>query len=142
MSIKLSKTVNFGGGKGSLSTVGYRLIDSVGSVSGSRVTAGVGEVLAGSGIYSGSVYFTETFSGSILWDTGEASPTFASEDYNGLDETIDFTRHITAGRWQIDKDAFEMIFYREDNQTEIARYSLKDREGDPSFTEVFDRIKA
>ena len=141
MPIRLTKTVNFGGNKGSLSTVGYRIIDSVGATSGSRITAGVGEVLAGSGIYSGSLYVTNSFSGSVLWDTGEATPTYASEDYNGLEEHIDFTRHITAGRWQIDKDAFEMIFYREDNETEIARYALKDRDGDPSFTEVFDRIK-
>ena len=141
MPIRLTKTVNFGGNKGSLSTVGYRIIDSVGATSGSRITANVGEVLAGSGIYSGSVYFTNSFSGSVLWDTGEATPTYASEDYNGLEEDVDYTRHIQAGRWLIHTGTFEMIFFREDNETEIARYSLTDRSGDASFDEVFERVK-
>jgi hypothetical protein len=141
MSIKLIKTVNFGSGKGSLTTVGYRLLDSAGTLSGSRVTAGIGEVLSAAGIYSASVYFSTAFSGSILWDTGEGTPTYATEDYNGIEENVDYTRHIQAGRWLIHTGTYEMIFYREDNETEIARYSLKDRSGAPNFEEVFERVK-
>ena len=31
--------------------------------------------------------------------------------------------------------------YEEDNVTEVMRFNLKDKEGDASFTEVFDRVK-
>jgi hypothetical protein len=34
-----------------------------------------------------------------------------------------------------------MVFYEEDNTTEIMRFNLKDKEGDASYTEVFDRVK-
>ena len=140
-SINLVKSANFGSGKGSLTTVGYRILDTGGSLSGSRITAGVGEVIGGSGIYSASMHFTSEFSGSIIWDTGEASPAYATEDYNGNEYKIDFTRHVTTGRWRIDKSASEMIFYKEDNQTEIVRYELFDEDGNPSVSSVFDRRK-
>ena len=139
--VRLVKTVNFGSGNGSLTTVGYRLMNLDGSVSGSRNTSTVGEVLAGAGIYSASIYFTNTFSGSILWDTGESTPKYASEDYNGIDNKIDLTQQLTSGRWQINNGTKEMIFYKEDNSTEIARYSLFDENGVPSVTSVFDRRK-
>ena len=137
--INLVKSVNFGSGKSGLETVGYRLLHTDGTLSGSRVTSGVGEIISSSGIYSASIYVTAEFSGSILWDTGEGSPTFATEDYNGNDYKIDFTRNVTTGRWQIDKATNEMIFYKEDNTTEVARYSLFDSDGNPSVAAVFDR---
>ena len=76
-----------------------------------------------------------------MWDTGEATPTYASEEYNGNEYKIDFTRHVTTGRWQINKSTSEMIFYKEDNQTEIVRYELFDEDGNPSVSSVFDRRK-
>ena len=141
MSIILSKTVNFGSNKGSITTVGYKLLDALGELSGSRVTSGIGEIVSGAGIYSASIFFSNSFSGSILWDTGEASPLYAGEEYNPVEENIDFTRQMTAGKWEIDATEKHMIFYKEDNVTEIARYSLKDRDSNLSFDEVFKRTK-
>jgi hypothetical protein len=139
--IDLVKSVNFGSGKGSLSTVGYRLVNKNGSLSGSRVTSGIGEVLSNAGIYSASIHFTSTFSGSILWDTGESTPVYATEDYNGTDFKIERTKDLTAGRWKIDEDTKQMIFYKEDNTTEISRYNLFDESGAASVSSVFDRRK-
>ena len=139
--INLVKSVNFGSGKGSLTTVGYRLVNKDGSLSGSRVTSGVGEILSSAGIYSASIHFTNTFSGSILWDTGESTPTYATEDYNGIDFNIEFTKDLTAGRWKIDEENKQMIFYKEDNSTEISRYNLFDESGAASVSSVFDRRK-
>ena len=103
MALDIVKTVNFGSSKGSLTTVGYRLCSVDGSLSGSRTTSGVGEVLTGVGIYSASIHFSTNFNGSILWDTGGSSPTYATEDYNPaidlMSASIDFTRHISSGRW-------------------------------------------
>ena len=142
MAIKLVKTANFGKGKSGLSTVGYRLLWLDGTLSGSRITSGVGEVIASSGIYSASVYFSTSFSGSIVWDTGGSSPSFAAEEYSSVNEDVNFTRHLTAGRWKIDATEKQMIFYKEDNTTEIARYDLKDRSGNASVDEILERVKA
>ena len=51
-------------------------------------------------------------------------------------------RHMTVGRWKIMSDTKEMVFYEEDGVTELARYSLLDRNSNPSFTEVFERVRA
>jgi len=148
VSINVIKTANFGSGKGSLSTVGYRMYNSSGVLSGSRITGSVGEVLAGAGIYSGSVHIADNFIGHILWDTGEATPTYATEDVDNILHTlsmvsssVDFSRHIGSGRWKMDKSTSQMIFYKEDNLTEIARYDLTDESGNPSTTSVFERNK-
>ena len=142
MSIFLNKSVNLGPSKGSLSTVGYRLYNTVGSLSGSRVTSGVGEILAGSGIYSASVYFATNFSGSILWDSGESSPVYATEEYRPTEEKIDFIHDIEGGMWKIDKDDSQMIFYKKDNATEIARFDLKDENDAASVESVFSRTRS
>jgi len=139
LAITLTKSVNFGTNKKNLSTVGYRLLNINGTLSGSRITSGVGEIYSDSGIYSASIYFSANFSGSILWDTGGSSPVFASEEYNGTEYDISLTRKFTTGRWLIDGSTKEMIFYEDDNVTEIARFDLKDSDGNPNVETVFDR---
>jgi len=148
MATNVIKTANFGSGKGSLSTVGYRIYNSSGNLSGSRVTSGVGEVLGGSGIYSASVHISEGFIGHVLWDTGESSPVYASEDIDNtlntlsaISSSVDATRQLTVGKWQILTSSNQMVFYKEDNTTEIARYNLFDESGVPSFSSVFERVK-
>lgn len=47
--------------------------------------------------------------------------------------------HLTAGRWVI-KDN-QMIFYKDDNVTELMRFNLFDNNGSPSMDAVFDRTK-
>lgn len=148
MAINIVKTVNFGTNKGGLSAPGYRIVSTSGNLSGSRVASGIGEVISNSGIYSASIHIADNFTGHILWDSGESTPVYASEDIdnqihtlNMLSSSIDFTRQHQAGRWTIDTDTFQMIFYKEDNTTEIARYSLADESGSPSYTSVFTRTK-
>ena len=142
MSITLTKSVNFGSGNGSLATVGYRLLDTKGTLSGSRITAGVGEILAGSGIYSASVYFATNFSGSILWDTGASSPEYATEEYHSVEEQISFIKSIEGGRWKIDTSTNQMIFYKDDNTTKVATFDLKDSDGSASSSSVFERVRS
>ena len=55
MAINIVKTVNFGVSKTDLDSPGYRIYNTAGASSGSRVTSGVGEVYNGSGIYSASI---------------------------------------------------------------------------------------
>tara|TARA_B100000700_G_C15055682_1_gene862691 strand:- start:1656 stop:2087 length:432 start_codon:yes stop_codon:yes gene_type:complete len=139
MPIKLVKNANFGPGKTGLSTVGYRLLDSAGTLSGSRITSGVGELLAGTGIYSASIYFSANFSGSILWDTGESSPAYATEEYNPQPEQIDFINSIEGGRWKLDSTNKTMTFYKNDNSTVIATFGMSGSDGSPSVESVFER---
>lgn len=46
---------------------------------------------------------------------------------------------IEIGRWQIDAD--QLILYKSDNVTEIARFNLFDSVGSPTMTDVVDRQK-
>ncbi len=141
MAITLTKSVNFGSGNGSLSTIGYRLLDTNGTLSGSRVTSGVGEMLDGAGIYSASIYFSTSFSGSILWDTGASSPEYAAEEYHSVEEQISFIKSIEGGRWKIDTSTNKMTFYDDDNATKIASFDLKDSDGSASTSSVFERVR-
>jgi hypothetical protein len=139
VSIKLLKNVNFGRNQGGLGNVGFTLIDGDGTVSAARSTAGVHEVGTSTGIYGAQITFTTEFSGSILWDTGTASPRYATEDYNPTDERLKFNFDIAGGRWRIVGD--QMIFYRSDNTTEVTRFDLFDDVGAPSSDAVFERVK-
>ena len=139
MPILLVKNVNFGAGKTGLSSVGYRLFDSVGTLSGSRITSGVGEIFTGTGIYSASIYFSSNFSGSILWDTGESTPVYATEEYNPQPEQIEFIKSIEGGRWKLNSSDKTMTFYKDDNQTVVATFGMSGSDGSPSVENVFER---
>lgn len=54
---------------------------------------------------------------------------------------VDFVRSMTAGRWKIDTTVNQMIFYEEDNATEVARFNLLDTAGSPTSTCVAERTK-
>ena len=51
--------------------------------------------------------------------------------------SIDFIEAVQSGRWQITGN--QLILYRADNTTEIARFDLKDSSGNPTNTNPFDK---
>ena len=59
------------------------------------------------------------------------------ERKGGILETI---MQIEKGRWKIEEN--QMIFFEEDNETEIMRFNLFDHKGQPSMEHVFDRVKS
>lgn len=81
-STSIAKSVNFGGVKTGLSTVGYTLQNSDKSIAQGRTTSGITEISAGTGIYGGDISFSANFSGFILWDTGDSSPYYAIENFD------------------------------------------------------------
>ena len=101
--------------------------------------------------------FPDNFTGAILWDTGQGTDTvYATEEQNNTDSAASLTEDITlikssidadltfvkdmiSGRWHIDPETTQMVFYKGDNTTEVARYDLKDKNGNPSYLSVFDR---
>jgi hypothetical protein len=61
-------------------------------------------VAAGTGIYKTAVTFADGFSGTLLWDTGEATPRYAAEEVNpeelganALDPALDLADAIGGG---------------------------------------------
>ena len=157
MPLTIVKTANFGKTRGNLDTVGYTLFDTTGVEISSRSTLGVYEVGIETGIYAASITFADNFAGTILWDTGQADNTvYASEEQNFADSPVSLTSDLTTikttldadltfvkdmlgGRWRIDHENFQMIFYKNDNVTEVARFDLRDKNDDPSYLSVFHR---
>ena len=145
------KTVNFGKSKTGLTgTAGYTLYSADGTVSQLRTTTGVYE-FGTSGIYASEITFSDTFHGTIFWDVTslDGNTVYASEEYNSsnantevinlISEDVEFIKQMEAGKWQIDQSQKHMVFYKNDNITEIARFALFDRKGAPSISSVFTR---
>ena len=139
--VKLVKTVNFGKGLANLpANVYYSLYDTLGTSTVFRATGSIYQVGSGTGIYGSEISFSQNFSGSILWEVtaSNGNIVFASDEVE-IDSRL--TRHFTVGQWEIDKTTNEMIFYQDDNVTEMGRFDLKDSTGAPSTGEVFKRIR-
>jgi len=66
-----------------------------------------------------------------------ADQTIIMDAINALQIDMDFVKDIEGGRWRITGN--QMIFYKDDNTTEIARFNLYDEAGLPAETDVFER---
>jgi len=80
----------------------------------------------------------------VLRGTGEyqdssAGTTITDEMVHASD--IEYIKDLTEGRWLIDEATNQMVFYKADNTTEIARFDLKDISGNAASTNVFERVK-
>lgn len=110
------RIVNFGTSKTGLSTVGYTVYDTSRNVAYSRSTSGVGEIGSGTGIYSAIVTLPDD-DAVVLWDTGEATPKYSTEDYQAQ-----------IGRIQDETDKIQKIWNSIKNQGEFMS-ALMDRFG-------------
>ena len=139
--VKLVKTVNFGKGLANLpANVYYSLYNTLGSATTFRSSGSIYQVGTGTGIYGSEISFSQHFSGSILWEVtaSNGNVVFASDEVE-IDSRL--TRHFTVGQWEIDDNTNEMIFYQDDNVTEMGRFDLKNEKGEPSVASVFKRIR-
>ena len=139
--VKLVKTVNFGKGLSDLpANVHFSLYNTLGAATLFRSSGSIYQVGSGTGIYGSEVSLSQDFSGSILWEVtaSNGSVIFASDEVE-IDSRL--TRHFTVGQWEIDKDDNTMVFYQDDNVTEIGRFDLKDDKGAGSTAQVFKRIR-
>lgn len=148
------KTVSFGSNKsGLVGSVGVRLLNTRGTTTSARTSVGIYETFPNSGIYASLITFPDKFRGVIMWDTGEASPKYASEEYNYTENNsvildkmkllfnqVSYIRGLQAGRWQLNKQTSEMTFYDEGGINILLKYIMKDENGNPSIDSVFDRI--
>lgn len=160
MSLQQLRNCNFGSNRANAtgsSGVGYVLLDIAGNVVTPRTTTGVYQLTSGSGIYSAYVTFPDDFHGQLLWDTGTAFVTasYAAEQVNveennpkvndvyttvnSMSTKVDSLYDIGYGRWEIKNN--QMLFFRSDNITEVARFNLFDDAGNPTMDAVFQRVK-
>jgi hypothetical protein len=153
MPCEVNRTVNFGTTKSGLRHVGYCLLNTKGAIVHTRTERGVHEVGEGTGIYAAMICFPDQFRGTVLWDTGQARPSYAAEEYNYYDNNdvmleqmkyvfnqLGFIRGLQAGRWALKKETAEMTFYDETGENMLVSYAMMDSNGNPSLEEVFDRV--
>ena len=93
----------------------------------------------GGGAYR--VVFTPNALGNWLLTIKHATyfPWGKSQNYKVDKSDIDDLYEVAYGRWKIESD--QLIIYKDDNTTEIARFDLKDSAGSPSMVNVFEREK-
>tara|TARA_R110000823_G_C15641001_1_gene469819 strand:+ start:52 stop:477 length:426 start_codon:yes stop_codon:yes gene_type:complete len=136
--LKVLQTSNLGRAVGGISgSIRYALYDTLGAEVSSAVNTGIYELGTSTGIYGVELSLSSQFSGSIVWSVTSAPTVFATEEVK-IDQKM--ARYIHTGRWTVDSENKQMIFYQDDNTTVIARYNLFDATGSPSVTEVFDRV--
>lgn len=135
--MKVLQTANLGKGYSGISgSIRYKLFDTLGaSVLSSRNT-GVYELGTSTGMYGVELNLSTQFSGSIVWSVDGNTNVYATEEVK-IDQKM--ARYIHTGRWIVDENTNEMIFYQDDNVTEIARFALFDRNGVSSIDELFER---
>ena len=135
--MKVLQTANLGKGYSGISgSIRYQLFDTLGaSVLSSRNT-GVYELGTSTGMYGVELNLSTQFSGSIVWSVDGNINVYATEEVK-IDQKM--ARYIHTGRWLVDESSNEMIFYQDDNVTEIARFALFDRNGVSSIDELFER---
>ena len=144
--------------------VGYTVLDHQGNTVTARTTAGVYQLTSGSGLYAAYIDFSDGFRGQVMWDcpaftgsSGVVSQSWAAEQFNieendpkvaqtwqmvnDMTGTVQALYDISYGRWRIDKTVNQMVFYKADNFTEVARFDLFDDAGAPAFDGVFERQK-
>lgn len=166
MSLSQLRNVNFGRNRANATGstgVGYTVMDTVGTVVTPRTTVGVYQLTSGSGLYAAYISFPDNFRGQVMWDCPEVtgslgavlSQSYATEQYNyeennpkvdaidartiQMSGTLGQLYDIQFGRWKI--VANQMIFYKDDNMTEVVRFNLFDDAGSPSMDAVFERVK-
>ena len=135
--MKVLQTANLGRSLGGISgSVRYQLFDTLGSSTLSSTNTGVYELGTNTGLYGVQLDLSTQFSGSIVWSVDGNTNVFATEEVK-IDQKM--ARYIHTGRWVVDENTKQMIFFQDDNTTEIAKYDLFDRNGNASITELFER---
>lgn len=79
--------------------------------------------------------------GTLVNDVNQIFNTVNSifPDLSKLIQDVETIKDFTSGRWRMHDN--QMVFYKEDNVTEIARFDLFDDTGSPSMEAVFERRK-
>jgi len=138
--MKVLQIANLGNSQGGIaSDIRYAVYNTLGVESIAATNTGVYEIGSNTGIYGVELNLSTQFSGSILWSVS-GKPIHAVEEIK-IDQKM--ARYIHTGQWEILESGrdgkAQMVFYQDDNTTEIARFNLFDRNGKRSIDELFRR---
>jgi hypothetical protein len=144
--------IDMGGSGQELSISNYngaiKLINKTGSDSAS-LDINSGEIVLDSTVTNGTItirgvgHLTDNSVGAtveahdLLSIHSISEGVWANADGVAVISGIEIINQIETGRWKIESN--QMIFYEEDNVTEIMRFNLFDEAGDPANTDIFDR---
>lgn len=101
-------TVNFGTSKSGLSTVGFTLYKTDGVAYQARSTSGVVE-FGTSGVYGANISLPDVQDVLVLWDSGEVSPKYGSEDSRVQIDAIQAETEKVRVIWNSLKNQGELI---------------------------------
>lgn len=121
-----------------------KLYNPIGNEVSGAVTVTASEL--GEGIYR--INFTPNSKGA--WSLIVTHPTYFPygkiNDYSCIENlnddlaiTLDKVLQFNSGRWKMDLNTKEMVFFKSDNITEIARFKLYNSAGQLSVENVFER---
>lgn len=66
----------------------------------------------------------------------------ASQDVTGtMGRSLNFLYDVEGGRWLIDESVNQIIFFKDDNVTEVARFNLLDITGSAGYQNPFERVR-
>lgn len=82
---------------------------------------------------------TVEYVGALSYDANTWYNFNADIDTSEIDTDLTFLKDIEGGRWRMIGN--QMIFYESDNVTEVARFDLKDSDGNATMTDVFERVR-
>jgi len=80
----------------------------------------------------------------LVWDEQQLDHVTAGSFGNAVNEIgfdVAFIKSIEGGRWLIDTSLNQMIFYKNDNVTEVARFNLYDATGSATSDCVYERVR-
>lgn len=66
--------------------------------------------------------------------------TVTAEQLEDIETDLTFIKNIEGGRWVLVDN--QMVFYKSDNATEVARFNLLDADGVPAMENVMERVRA
>jgi hypothetical protein len=90
----------------------------------------------GTAVVNTSGAVTTELTADAVW---EEAVTDHSSVSGSFAEAIKLISDIEGGRWKIESN--QMIFYEDDNITEVARFNLYDSGGSPAMEDVFERTR-
>ena len=127
----------------------YTIYNADGSVYQARTNSNVVEY--GGGIFGIELTFASEGNYEIQWDidgtnyeAGEEINIYDfthNDDLQGIKDIVTTILDFNEGRWIIDENIFTMSFYKKDNTSLIATFALKDIVGNPSYNNVFERVR-
>ena len=85
-----------------------------------------------------TVMVAQSTSAALL--SGGDSSIWTEEEKDALIANMTIIKQMYSGRWEVTEN--QMIFYEDDNLTEVMRFNLFDENGDPAMVDVFERIRA